>query len=88
MVVILYSIALCAAHVRPLPEQQWVRGALLLLLLFQDPGLFLRFLMGGSNGKQDRPAAAAAAAAANNWNCGGAQRARTVSSLPSRHPAG
>eukprot|EP01043_Picozoa_sp_COSAG02_P031013 COSAG02_NODE_2005_length_10124_cov_15.739386_6_plen_74_part_00 len=51
VVIILYSIALCAAHVRPLPEQQWIRGTLLLLVLFQDPGLFLRFIMGGSSGK-------------------------------------
>ena len=49
VVLILYSIALCMAHVRPLPEQQWVRGALLLLLLFQDPIMFLKFLAGGSS---------------------------------------
>ena len=51
VVIVLYSIALCGAHVRPLPEQQWIRGALLLLVLFQDPGLFLRFIAGGSSGK-------------------------------------
>ena len=49
--IVLYSIALYTAHVRPLPEQQWIRGALLLVILFQDPGLFLRFVMGGSSGK-------------------------------------
>lgn len=48
-VLIAYSIALCMAHIRPLPEQQWVRGALLLLLLFQDPVLFLKFVAGGSS---------------------------------------
>ena len=42
-----YSWALRAAHKRPLPEQQWVRVALVLLLC-QDAVLFLPFA--GSRG--------------------------------------
>jgi hypothetical protein len=45
-----YSLALYRVHKRALPEQHWVRGGLLLLLLFQDPILFLRYVMGSKLG--------------------------------------
>jgi hypothetical protein len=64
MVIVLYSIALCAAHVRPLPEQQWIRCALVLVVLFQDPGLFLHIVMGGSTAS---PSSALGAIAAPSW---------------------